>query len=907
MKRFLSVFSRSRSTFDKPQTRSFIETLEPRMLFSATLLADAGPDLLTDEGSAIIVEGTFEDTNTGTPGEFEVQTLPSSPVRTAFAAHSVSGDNVIWYDTTGNVFVFDGTTDTLGNPNIVDLTALSGGSISTSGYSVDADGDRVAFNNATTGVFVYDVGTQTLQQVGSGGSSITNVQINGDYVTWQKSASGSIKSFIYDLSNPSAGEQFLANFFDLGGAGAVTGATVSGNMAYWIGAGGVGGFSDVFAKNLDAGVIFNASNTAHNDQNISADGQVVAWNAQTSTPTAYIFDGRGYDGASTPPAAITLSGRAGDTSVRPSVSGANVAFESSLGSRDVDIFVYNLDTEIYTAVTTNGSGTTEQYAVIEGNNVTWENTVGSNTDVVIYDLSTNTETLVSTDGVRDYKPQLSGGNVSFVSGSASGGALTFAQGTSDATYTIDWDFGDGTILSDASLNESHTYLDNGIYTVTLTITSSNGDVATDTSQVTVNNVAPIIDALSLDTATVDEGGEVTLNGTFTDAGILDTHTVAVTWGDGTTSDAFVDASTGTFSATHTYLDDAPTGTPSDLASIAVTLTDKDGGEAIGNETVTVNNLAPVVGTVTGPSAAVRGQTLRYTGTFSDAGVLDTHSENWTVTDSSGTVIATGSGSSFEYTPSELGNFTITYSVTDDDTGTGESDALLTTSLILVTTDPIDLSQTTLFIGGSDGDDRITVGGRSSGLKASIRGGDGIDAVESGIQADRIVIYGNDGNDSIKVFNSAGDRPAELFGGAGNDWIRSGKGDDTIVGGEGNDFIAGHDGRDVLIGGEGSDLIIGHREDDILISGTYTGQQDLASLRAIMAAWTTSDSYTSRVASLSSLLNDSTVSDDDSFDLLLGLQGQDYFMYNDNQDLTDQRRNELMTDTENNFLDSEIEE
>lgn len=886
------------------RTRPLLESLESRLLMSATLTADAGPDFVVDEGAAITVDGSFTDTNTGTPGTFDLLTLPSSSVRTDFTAHSISGDNVIWYDTGGNVYVFDGTTDSAGDPNIVDLTALTGGSISTSGYNVDADGDRVAFNSSSKGVYVYTVSTGAVQQVGSGGSSITNVQINDDYVTWQKSSGSFLTTFIYDLSDPLATEQLLVGSSDLGGAGNTTGATVSDGIAYWIGAGGAGGFTDVFAKDLTSGTVFNVSNTStHGDQNISADGGAVAWNAQTSVPVAYVFDGRGFDGTGTAPTPVVLEGFAGGTSVRPAVSGANVAFESTLSSRNRDIFVYNLDTLTTINITNDGSGNSEQFAFISGSTVVWENTLGATADVMLYDLETDTMTPINTDGVRDYKPLLSGGNVSYVSD----GSVVFARGQGSATYQFDWDFGDGTVLTDASLNELHTYVDNGVFTVTLTVTSSNGDVATDTASVTVNNVGPAITGLALDSTSVDEGDTLTLAGSITDAGVLDTHTVSVTWGDGSTSNAAVDQVSGTFEATHTYLDDAPTGTASDLAAIIVTLTDDDGGSDTGSESIVVNNLAPIVSTVLGPDQAVRGQTLVYTGSFTDAGTLDTHTETWTVAKSSGEVVATGTGSSFEFVPDTLGSFTVTYTVTDDDTGAGDSSAAVSTSLILVAADPIDPSQNTLFIGGSNGSDYIRVGGRTSGLKAWVYDNEGNYAVESGIQADRIVIHGNDGNDVIKVYNSAGDRPADIFGGAGNDWIRGGQGDDTIVGGDGNDFIGGHNGRDLLIGGDGTDFVIGHRQDDILIAGSYTGQDDLASLRSIMALWTSTNSYADRVASLSPLLNDTTVSDDSDFDLLLGLQGQDYFFFNDNQDWTDQRRNELMTDTEVDFLDSEIEE
>ena len=41
--------------------------------------------------------------------------------------------------------------------------------------------------------------------------------------------------------------------------------------------------------------------------------------------------------------------------------------------------------------------------------------------------------------------------------------------------------------------------------------------------------------LSLDAATINENGSVSLSGSFADSGALDTHTVLVDWGDGLTN------------------------------------------------------------------------------------------------------------------------------------------------------------------------------------------------------------------------------------------------------------------------------------------------------------------------------------------------------------------------------------
>ena len=113
---------------------------------------------------------------------------------------------------------------------------------------------------------------------------------------------------------------------------------------------------------------------------------------------------------------------------------------------------------------------------------------------------------------------------------------------------------------------SHTYLDDvpsgttsDAYAIDLTLSDDDGGVATAQVQTVVSNLAPVIESVSA-TSPVDESGLVTVSGSFSDASGLDTHTLEVAWGDGTTSSATIDPVARTFTATHVYLDDDPTGT-----------------------------------------------------------------------------------------------------------------------------------------------------------------------------------------------------------------------------------------------------------------------------------------------------------------------------------------------------------
>ena len=94
--------------------------------------------------------------------------------------------------------------------------------------------------------------------------------------------------------------------------------------------------------------------------------------------------------------------------------------------------------------------------------------------------------------------------------------------------------------------------------------------------------------------------------------------------------------TTTFSETHRYLDDDPTGSPSDTFAIELVLRDDAGTGIIASASLTVENVAPEV-TLSGGGSVVRGVPLGFAGAFTDVGTLDTHEVMWDFGD--GTTIA----------------------------------------------------------------------------------------------------------------------------------------------------------------------------------------------------------------------------------------------------------------------------
>ncbi|HVK11408.1 MAG TPA: hypothetical protein VM597_21745, partial [Gemmataceae bacterium] len=77
----------------------------------------------------------------------------------------------------------------------------------------------------------------------------------------------------------------------------------------------------------------------------------------------------------------------------------------------------------------------------------------------------------------------------------------------------------------------------------------------------------------LSATAVSENGSVTVSGSFSDPGTGDPHTLVIDWADGAVTTTILAAGVSTFSVTHQYLDDDPTGTASDAKSIRVRVLD----------------------------------------------------------------------------------------------------------------------------------------------------------------------------------------------------------------------------------------------------------------------------------------------------------------------------------------------
>lgn len=112
----------------------------------------------------------------------------------------------------------------------------------------------------------------------------------------------------------------------------------------------------------------------------------------------------------------------------------------------------------------------------------------------------------------------------------------------------------------------------------------------------------------------------------------------------------------------------------------------------------------------------------------------------------------------------------------------------------------------------------------------------------------LVVYGGPVDNTIRVAPSI-TLPVVLIGGAGKATLQGGGGNNVLVAGAGDSNLVGGAKRDLLIGGSGWSTMDGRGGGDIFIAGTTDFDRNLTALDAIMAEWTFSHGYSSRVANL----------------------------------------------------------
>jgi PKD repeat protein len=191
-------------------------------------------------------------------------------------------------------------------------------------------------------------------------------------------------------------------------------------------------------------------------------------------------------------------------------------------------------------------------------------------------------------------------------------ATAFDGGSSDnLTYT--WDLGDNS-QPVIGQNITHQFLDNGTYNVNLTVTDKDGGITNQTTQIKVDNVAPTLVVDKSINTNINQGETITFGANYSDSGSNDSLNITWDFGDGSEPISFVNNPSHQFTKAGTH-------------NVTVTITDNDGASTTDTIPVTINNLAPTINTIDIPTNIKEGETVRLTANATDAG-NDALTYNW---------------------------------------------------------------------------------------------------------------------------------------------------------------------------------------------------------------------------------------------------------------------------------------
>jgi hypothetical protein len=198
------------------------------------------------------------------------------------------------------------------------------------------------------------------------------------------------------------------------------------------------------------------------------------------------------------------------------------------------------------------------------------------------------------------------------------GTLHDADSWQPHSMVVDW--GDGSSVTNyllggvVSFSLSHTYLDDNptvtpsdSYPVQIMVDDYSGSSIVSRIGAVVSNAPPVIIAATI-TSPLNSGETATLQGTFSDAGAMDTFQLVVNWGDGSMEQTEnYPAGASSFNLTHQYTNAASN-------HVVVTLRDDDDGAATENLTVLVQPRLGIAATFEPLTIGPAGVVLRLQGT-----------------------------------------------------------------------------------------------------------------------------------------------------------------------------------------------------------------------------------------------------------------------------------------------------
>jgi large repetitive protein len=212
------------------------------------------------------------------------------------------------------------------------------------------------------------------------------------------------------------------------------------------------------------------------------------------------------------------------------------------------------------------------------------------------------------------------------------------------------------------------------------------------------NTPPVITSITITPDPANEGDTLRVDVTFSDVE-PDVESVTILWSDGISGAPvrYTGGGVVSFFQERRVVDDFPSSTPVDRLQVSVAIDDGVNPPTRGTAVVTLNNVAPVLTAFTvRPAAILPNESVTAAGSFSDAGTGDSFTLALDWGDRSAKTVQTfTSRAAKEFSHSHVylvgGAFTVTATVTDDDTGLGTATAPVVVTL--PNTPPSDLVAT----------------------------------------------------------------------------------------------------------------------------------------------------------------------------------------------------------------------
>ncbi len=231
-----------------------------------------------------------------------------------------------------------------------------------------------------------------------------------------------------------------------------------------------------------------------------------------------------------------------------------------------------------------------------------------------------------------------------------GGSIDFSASWTDPGaldhFVLGWDFGDGTNSSSAVA--THSYAENGTYTVVVSVLDDSGGAGSAFFVIDVTNVAPSV-TMTVSLTPIDEGGIVVFTAVASDPGILDVLTYS--WDLGDASPAVHESS-----VSHRYVDNG-------AYRVVLVVQDDDGGRNTSTRNIIVNNVAPTLVASANPISTTEGREVNFTASATDVTGYDTVTYLWSFGDNTTSTLATTS-----HVFMLEGVFDVTLIASDDDGG-----------------------------------------------------------------------------------------------------------------------------------------------------------------------------------------------------------------------------------------------